>query len=111
MVLWHTFGTLYSFYDCVFRLEASEVACKSEVAATRLRYEHQINNLHTEMTSLQKQTEKFKRDRETFKQLLEGAQKSISDLKNSNSGRASRASMNSGDEADKSKIVTLAKQV
>lgn len=95
----------------IFRLDASEVSCKSEVAATRLRYEHQINNLHTELTSLQKQSEKFKRDRDTFKQLLEGAQKSITELKNSSSGRVSRASMNSGDEADKSKIATLAKLV
>lgn len=62
------------------------------------------------MNSLQRQCEKFKRDRDTFKQLLEAAQKTIGDLKNS-SGRISRASLNSGDEDDKSKIITLEQQV
>lgn len=93
------------------RLDAGEVSSKSEVAATRLRYEHQVKNLHTEMTSIQRQCERFKRDRDSFKQLLEGAQKTITDLKSNNSGRVSRASMNSGDEDDKSKIGQMEKQI
>lgn len=97
------------------RLDASEVSSKSEVAATRLRYEHQIKNLHTELTSIQRQCERFKRDRDSSKQLLEGAQKTIADLKSStsnhNSGRASRASLNSGDEDDRAKIGQLERQV
>lgn len=42
--------------------------------------------------------------------MLEAAQKTISELKNS-SGRISRASLNSGDEDDKSKILTLEQQI
>lgn len=57
---------------------------------------------------LQKQCERFKRDRDSFKQLLEAAKKTIKELK-SNSGRASKAS--SGDEDDKSKILTLEQKV
>lgn len=41
------------FYHHCFRLDASEMSAKSEVAATRLRYEPQIKNLQTELTSLQ----------------------------------------------------------
>lgn len=63
------------------------------------------------MNDLQRQCERFKRDRDTFKQLLEAAQKNIGELKNSTSGRISRASMNSGDEDDKSKISSLEQQV
>lgn len=58
----------------------------------------------------QRQCERFKRDRDTFKQLLEAAQKSIGELKNNN-GRISRSSLNSGDEDDKSKILLLEQQV
>lgn len=84
------------------------MSVKSEVGATRLRYEQQVSNLQTEITSIQRQCERFKRDRDTFKQLLEAAQKSMSDLK---SGRASRSSNTSGDEDDKSKIHTLEQQI
>lgn len=37
----------------LIRLDTAELAGKSEVAATRLRYEQQIKNLHTEMSSIQ----------------------------------------------------------
>ncbi|XP_037040029.1 centrosomal protein of 290 kDa isoform X1 [Bradysia coprophila] len=92
------------------KLETTEISAKSEVAATRLRYEQQVKNLHTELNSLQRQCERFKRDRDTFKQLLEAAQRTIGELKNS-SGRISRSSINSGDEDDKSKILALEQQV
>lgn len=59
---------------------------------------------------LQKQCERFKRDRDSFKQLLEGAKKTIKELR-SNSGRVSKGSMNSGDEDDKSKIMVLEQKV
>lgn len=59
----------------------------------------------------QKQCERFKRDRDSFKQLLEGAKKTIKELRSNSSGRVSKASMNSGDEDDKSKILTLEQKV
>lgn len=58
-----------------------------------------------------RQCERFKRDRDTFKQMLEVAQKKIGDLKANNSGRISRSSMHSSDEDDKSKIAYLEQQV
>lgn len=91
------------------KLESCEQSQKSEVAGTRLRYEQQNKNLQTEMSSLQRQCERFKRDRDTFKQLLEAAQKSMAEIKQS--GRLSRGSIHSGDEDDKSKILALEQQV
>lgn len=90
-----------------FRLESSELAVKSEVASTRLRYETQINTLQNELTSIHRQCERFKKDRDSYKQLLEAAQKNIGELKQN---RKSYTSTSSGDEDDKSKIQTLEQQ-
>ncbi|XP_058818505.1 myosin-2 heavy chain isoform X2 [Topomyia yanbarensis] len=91
------------------QLEMAEMNVKSEVAATRLRYEQQVTNLHNELTGLQRQCERFKRDRDTFKQLVEAAQKQIGDMK---ANRRSLASVtSSSDDDDKSKIVALEQQI
>ncbi|XP_067621471.1 myosin heavy chain, cardiac muscle isoform isoform X3 [Eurosta solidaginis] len=92
------------------KLQNSELQLKSEVASTRLRYEQQVKNLSGELTSMQRQCEKFKKDRDAFKQMLESAQKKIGDLK-SNTGRQSRGSMHSSDDDDKSKIAYLEQQI
>lgn len=83
------------------------MAVKSEVASTRLRYETQINTLQNELSSIHRQCERFKKDRDSFKQLLEAAQKNIGELKQN---RRSYASASSGDEDDKSKIQALEQQ-
>ncbi|KFB39173.1 hypothetical protein ZHAS_00006510 [Anopheles sinensis] len=92
------------------KLEASEMNVKSEVAATRLRYEQQVTNLHNELTAMQRQCERFKRDRDTFKQLVEAAQKQIGDMKANRRSLASVTS-SSGDDDDKTKIVALEQQI
>uniref|UniRef100_A0AAG5DGW0 SOGA coiled-coil domain-containing protein n=1 Tax=Anopheles atroparvus TaxID=41427 RepID=A0AAG5DGW0_ANOAO len=92
------------------KLEASEMNVKSEVAATRLRYEQQVTNLHNELTAMQRQCERFKRDRDTFKQLVEAAQKQIGDMKANRRSLASVTS-SSGEDDDKTKIVTLEQQI
>lgn len=84
------------------------MAVKSEVATTRLRYEQQVHTLQTELSSIHRQVERFKKDRDSYKQLLEAAQKNIGELKQN---RKSYASASSGDEDDKSKIQGLEQQV
>lgn len=84
------------------------MAVKAEVAATRLRYETQINTLQNELTSVHRQVDRFKKDRDSYKQLLEAAQKNIGELKQN---RKSYTSASSGDEDDKSKIQYLEQQV
>ncbi|XP_065355494.1 golgin subfamily A member 4 isoform X2 [Calliphora vicina] len=93
------------------KLENSEMQLKSEVASTRLRYEQQVKTLSGELTSMHRQCERFKKDRDAFKQMLESAQKKIGDLKANNTGRQSRGSMHSSDEDDKSKIAYLEQQI
>uniref|UniRef100_A0A182M105 SOGA coiled-coil domain-containing protein n=1 Tax=Anopheles culicifacies TaxID=139723 RepID=A0A182M105_9DIPT len=101
---------IYKKWVCEHRLEASELNVKSEVAATRLRYEQQVTNLHNELTAMQRQCERFKRDRDTFKQLVEAAQKQIGDMKANRRSLASVTS-SSGDDDDKTKIVALEQQI
>jgi chromosome segregation ATPase len=86
------------------------MAVKSEVASTRLRYETQANTLQNELSSVHRQCERFKKDRDSYKQLLEAAQKNIADLKQ-NQNRKSYTSTSSGDEDDKSKLHLLEQQV
>lgn len=59
---------------------------------------------------MQKQCERFKRDRDSFKQLLESAKSTIKELKLSG-GRTSKGSTHSGDEDDRSKILSLEQRV
>uniref|UniRef100_A0A182P6F0 SOGA coiled-coil domain-containing protein n=1 Tax=Anopheles epiroticus TaxID=199890 RepID=A0A182P6F0_9DIPT len=103
----HLEQELKSVYN---KLETSEMNVKSEVAATRLRYEQQVTNLHNELTAMQRQCERFKRDRDTFKQLVEAAQKQIGDMKANRRSLASVTS-SSGDDDDKTKIVALEQQI
>jgi chromosome segregation ATPase len=83
------------------------MAVKAEVASTRLRYETQANTLQNELASVHRQCERFKKDRDSYKQLLEAAQKNIGELKQN---RKSYTSASSGDEDDKSKIQILEQQ-
>lgn len=41
------------FISVNFRLETAAMVAKSDIAATRLRYEQQVYNLQTELNSLQ----------------------------------------------------------
>ncbi|XP_017024007.1 trichohyalin isoform X4 [Drosophila kikkawai] len=97
--------------DLKDQLQNTELQMKSEVATTRLRYEQQVKNLSGELNSMQRQCERFKKDRDAFKQMLEVAQKKIGDLKANNTGRQSRGSMHSSDDDDKSKIAYLEQQI
>ncbi|KAL7045841.1 hypothetical protein ACKWTF_002358 [Chironomus riparius] len=90
------------------KLEASEMAVKAEVASTRLRYETQLNTLQNELTSVHRQCERFKKDKDSYKQLFEAAQRNISEFKQN---RKNYISTSSGDEDDKSKINGLEQQI
>lgn len=51
------------------------------MAEFKLRYENQMHVINDELRSLQTQVTRFKRERDTYKHMLESAQKTISDLK------------------------------
>ena len=70
------------------------------MAEYKLRYQSQLQVINDELRALQTQVTRFKRERDTYKHMLEGAQKTIGDLKNASlkSGRESRNSTSSMDE-------------
>ncbi|XP_021938796.1 golgin subfamily B member 1 isoform X3 [Zootermopsis nevadensis] len=85
---------------------------KSEMAQLKLRYDGRVAVICEEIQGLQGQVSRFKRERDTFRHMLEGAQRTIADLKAS-SGRESRSSGSNVDESEETqtRIQTLEQQV
>jgi predicted RNase H-like nuclease (RuvC/YqgF family) len=82
---------------CVFRFYEEEKAHKADMAQLKLRYDSRVAVISEEIQGLQGQVCRFKRERDTFRHMLEGAQRTIADLKAS-SGRESRSSGSNIDE-------------
>lgn len=78
-------------------LENSERAKKADLAQCKLRYEQRITAMGDEMKTIQTQLSRYKRERDTYKQMLEGAQKSIAELKSSRSRKQSGSTGRSDD--------------
>lgn len=81
----------------LFRHYEEEKTHKSEMAQLKLRYDGRVAVICEEIQGLQGQVSRFKRERDTFRHMLEGAQRTIADLKAS-SGRESRSSGSNVDE-------------
>ncbi|KAJ8966493.1 hypothetical protein NQ314_003502, partial [Rhamnusium bicolor] len=86
---------------------------KSDLAELKMRYESQINVVNGELQSLQNQVVRFKREKDTYKHMLESAQKTIGDLKQSpKTSRRGSQNINYDEmEEAKSKIATLEQQI
>lgn len=65
---------------------------KTELAAMKLSYDNRVTVITNELKSSQAQVSRFKRERDTFRHMLEATQKTIAELKagrRSSSGTAS----------------------
>ncbi|XP_045494055.1 early endosome antigen 1 isoform X2 [Colias croceus] len=94
------------------RLEQMEKARKNEISETKMRYEGQMNSMRDELKSLHNQVSRFKRERDNYKQMLESAQQTLTDMKNGNKTRPPRASISSTDDEEyRNKVATLEQQV
>ncbi|KAK3928455.1 Homeobox protein cut-like 1, partial [Frankliniella fusca] len=95
------------------KLLQEEKARKTEVGQLKMRYDSRVSTITEELTSLQSQVTRFKRERDTFRHMLDGAQKTISELR-SNPGASKRlSSISSAEESEeaRTKIATLEQQV
>lgn len=82
-----------------FRLSSAEKNKKTDLTECKLRYENQLSLINEQLNSLQQQVSRFKRERDTYKHMLEGAQKTIGDLKTGpKAARENRASIANFDE-------------
>ncbi|KAF7996678.1 hypothetical protein HCN44_002324 [Aphidius gifuensis] len=57
---------------------------KTDLAECKMRYENRIRAINDEIQSVQNQLLRYKRERDTYKHMLEGAQKTIDDDEESN---------------------------
>ncbi|XP_052122837.1 uncharacterized protein LOC113212291 isoform X2 [Frankliniella occidentalis] len=99
--------------DLKNKLLQEEKARKTEVGQLKMRYDSRVSLITEELNSLQSQVTRFKRERDTFRHMLDGAQKTISELR-SNPGASKRlSSISSAEESEeaRSKIATLEQQV
>ncbi|CAG9855281.1 unnamed protein product [Phyllotreta striolata] len=95
------------------RLNNLEKSKKSDLAEMKMRYESQTNVVNGELQSLQNQVVRFKREKDTYKHMLETAQKTIGDLKQSpKQNRDGPRNVNYDElEETKSKVATLEQQI
>ncbi|KAJ8736451.1 hypothetical protein PYW08_007107 [Mythimna loreyi] len=94
------------------RLEQADVARKNELAEMKVRYEGQMNTMRDELKSLHNQVSRFRRERDNYKQMLDAAQKTMTEMKNGDkSSRTPRLSISSTDEEEyRNKVATLEQQ-
>ncbi|KAL6263567.1 hypothetical protein P5V15_006356 [Pogonomyrmex californicus] len=91
-----------------------EKAKKADLAQCKMRYEHRITAINDEIQAIQNQLSRYKRERDTYKHMLEGAQKTISELKSTRQGRLSNTSSGKSDEDEetlKANVLMLEKQI
>ncbi|XP_043284531.1 plectin isoform X2 [Venturia canescens] len=87
-------------------LANAEKSKKADMAQCKLRYEHRIKAINDEIQSIQNQLSRYKRERDTYKHMLEGAQKTIADLKVVRQRRQSTTSTGKSDEDDENSSTT-----
>ncbi|XP_066588703.1 myosin-2 heavy chain isoform X2 [Prorops nasuta] len=93
-------------------LANGEKAKKADLAQCKLRYEHRINAINDEIQTIQNQLLRYKRERDTYKQMMEGAQKTIAELKKAKQQqKTSSASSGRSDEDEASSIPSLERQI
>lgn len=80
------------------KLNQNDKSHRADVSECKMRYEGQIQAINDELHNLQNQVVRFKRERDMFKHMLEGAQKALGDLKSGKSGVSTPTSVNSSDE-------------
>ncbi|XP_063977970.1 trichohyalin-like isoform X2 [Diachasmimorpha longicaudata] len=91
-----------------------EKARKTDLAQCKMRYENRIKAINDEIQSIQNQLSRYKRERDTYKHMLEGAQRTIGELKAARQRRQSTTSTGKSDEDEEStgtNVSTLERQI
>ncbi|XP_006615410.1 rootletin isoform X3 [Apis dorsata] len=94
-------------------LENMEKAKKADLAQCKMRYEHRITAINDEIQAIQNQLSRYKRERDTYKHMLEGAQKTIAELKSAKDKQSNAPSGKSDEEEEMSGVnaLVLEKQI
>ncbi|XP_043195755.1 golgin subfamily A member 4-like isoform X3 [Amphibalanus amphitrite] len=92
--------------DLKTRIVSEEKAHRQEVSHLKIKHDSGLAIMKDELHSLNQQTSKYKRERDTYKTMLEGAQRTIGDLK-----RKSRAQDDGGDAVDSADLAETNQRV
>nr|CAH7735764.1 unnamed protein product [Callosobruchus chinensis] len=93
------------------KLNNSDKNKKSDLAELKMRYESQLNAVNGELQSLQNQVMRFKREKDTYKHMLQTAQKTIGELKQNPYSHKEGPKNYDELEESKSKVATLEQQI
>ncbi|KAL7630465.1 UNVERIFIED_CONTAM: hypothetical protein RMT77_019368 [Armadillidium vulgare] len=74
------------------RLSVLEKNYKSETTKMKMRYDSKLKSLSEEVNAVTQHMTKYRRERDTYKEMLDGAQKTIAELKGGSSVSSYRAS-------------------
>ncbi|CAK9829077.1 Protein SOGA3 [Anthophora retusa] len=94
-------------------LENMEKAKKADLAQCKMRYEHRISAINDEIQAIQNQLSRYKRERDTYKHMLEGAQKTIAELKSTRGKQSntSSAKPEEDEEVSTTSVLVLERQI
>ncbi|XP_047478471.1 trichohyalin-like [Penaeus chinensis] len=73
------------------RLSASEKNYKTELTKIKMKYDSKLKAMTEEVSTLTQHMTKYRRERDTYKEMLDGAQRNIAELKGNVTYRTSRA--------------------
>ncbi|ROT78043.1 hypothetical protein C7M84_003266 [Penaeus vannamei] len=77
--------------DLRSRLSASEKNHKTELTKIKMKYDSKLKAMTEEVSTLTQHMTKYRRERDTYKEMLDGAQRNIAELKGNVTYRTSRA--------------------
>ena len=76
----------------------AEKAKKADLAQCKLQYEHRIGAINEEIQSIKTQLTRYKKERDTYKHMVDTAQKTIAELKSARQRKHSGASTGKSDD-------------
>lgn len=85
-----------STYDTTIRelrdkLTSTEKSHKTDLTKIKMKYDSKLKAMTEEVSTLTQHMTKYRRERDTYKEMLDGSQRTIAELKGSGSYKASRA--------------------
>lgn len=83
--------TLITSTLLLLRLTAAEKTQKTELTKIKMKYDSKLKAMTEEVSTLTQHMTKYRRERDTYKEMLDGTQRTIAELKGSGNFKASRA--------------------
>lgn len=75
----------------LLRLTSTEKSHKTELTKIKMKYDSKMKAMGEEVSTLTQHMTKYRRERDTYKEMLDGTQRTIAELKGSGNFKASRA--------------------